>query len=112
MYPIMRIVLIVIAMLAATCPAVAEDQLSPAAKQFKDLVEQYDQEGGATTFAKRFLALAEEYPKDPAAADALLWVVENVRGRSETTKALEILQANHINSKQLGAAGGDIARSR
>ncbi|MDA1051336.1 MAG: redoxin domain-containing protein [Planctomycetota bacterium] len=108
----MRVVFLFLVTLAATYPAHAEDSPSPASKQFKVLVDQYEQEGGATVFAKRFLALAEEHPKDPAAADALLWIVENVRGRSETTKALELLTANHVDSEKLGSACGDIARSR
>jgi hypothetical protein len=102
----------VIVLLLATCPALAEDSPSPAAAKFKTLVDEYEQEGGATTFAKRFLALAAEHPKDQVGADAMLWVVENVRGRSETTRALELLQANQIDSKQLGSACGNVARSR
>ncbi len=108
----MRTVSLVLLLVFATYSAVAEDSPSPAAKQFKALVDQYEQEGGVTVFAKRFLALAEENPKDSAAADALLWIVENTRGRSETTKALELLTANHIDSKKLGPAAGDVARSR
>lgn len=109
---IMRIVSTVTLILSAACPTLAEESPSPAAKQLKSLVDQYDQEGGATTFAKRFLAFAEEHPKGPVAADALLWIVENVRGRTETTTALEVLTANHIGNKKLGPACGDIARSR
>ncbi|MBC8353732.1 MAG: redoxin domain-containing protein [Planctomycetes bacterium] len=108
----MRIVSLLILMLVAAYPAVAEDAPSPAAKQFKALVDEYEQEGGARTFSKRFLALAEERSKDPAAADALLWVVKNVRGRSDTTKALELLKANHLGSKTLGPACADVAQSR
>ncbi len=92
--------------------AVADDTPSPAAKQFKALVDEYEQEGGARTFSKRFLAFAEDHSKEPAAADALLWVVKNVRGRSDTTKALELLETNHIESEKLGPACGDIVGAR
>jgi hypothetical protein len=109
---IMRLIAIVIIMFAATCPALAADAQSPAAAQFQTLVDQYDQEGGPTVFVKRFLALAEEHPQDPAAADALLWIVKNVRGRSETAKALELLTSKYIDSEKLGPACGDVARSR
>lgn len=88
----------------------AED--TPAAKQYKALLEQYEQEGGTRTFAKRFLELAEEHPKDPAAADALLWVVKNVRGRRDTTRALEGLAKHHLSREKLGAACIEVARSR
>jgi len=103
---------LVMGLLAMAFPVIADDSPSPVAKQFKALVDEYEKEGGATIFAKRFLALGEANPQDPAAADALLWVVENVRGRAETTKALELLQAHHPDSKQLGSACGNVARSR
>jgi hypothetical protein len=102
----------IIVMLVATFPAAAEDSPSQATKQFKALVEQYDQEGGATLFAKRFRTLAEENPKDPAAVDALLWIIEKVRGRTDTTKALELLTANHLDSEKLGPGCEYVARSR
>src|SRR5438128_7621314 len=31
-------------------------------------------------YADRFMALAAKYPKEPAAADALIWVLTNSRG--------------------------------
>lgn len=108
----MRVASLVFVFLFSTYSAVAEDPQSPAAKQFKALVDEYEQEGGATLYASRFLALAEDHPEDSAAGDALLWIVENVRGRSETTKALDLLTANHINSTKLGPACGHVARSR
>ena len=83
-----------------------------AARQYKALLDEYDEEGGARTFAKRFLAFAEEHPKDATAVDALLWVVKKVRGRPDTTKALELLLTKHLDSKKLGATGLDITRSR
>jgi hypothetical protein len=83
-----------------------------AAQQYKELVDEYEQEGGARAFAKRFLELAEEHPQDPAAVDALLWVVKKVRGRSDTTRAIKLLTSNYIDSKELGTACKDVARSR
>ena len=66
----MRVVFIVILMVVTPYPAVAKDAPSPAAEQFQALLDEYEREGGARTFAKRFLTLAGEHPKDPAAADA------------------------------------------
>ncbi len=104
--------LLLVPLLLAPGSTSAEDPQSPAAKQFKALVDEYEQEGGATLYASRFLALAEEHPDESAAGDALLWIVANVRGRSETTKALDLLTANHINSTKLGPACANVARSR
>jgi hypothetical protein len=51
-------------------------------------------------YANRMLALAKSHPDDPAAVDALTWVV--VRGRgSETDRALEAL-GDHVESDRLG----------
>ena len=59
------------------CQGAVADE-TPGAKQYQALLEQYQEEGGARMFAKRFLELAEQHPTDPAAVDALLWVVKNV----------------------------------
>ena len=93
-------------------PQAAAAQATPAAKQYKALLDEFDQEGGPRLFAKRFLNIAEDYQKDPAAVDALLWVVKNVRGRRETTRALDLLAKRHVNSEKVGPACANIARSR
>ena len=103
-------IIIIIIMLFVPQAAVAE--ATPAVKQYKALLDEFEQEGGARTFAKRFLNLAEEHQKDPAAVDALLWVVKNVRGRHETTRALDLLTKRHVNSEKVGPACANIARSR
>ena len=54
-------------------------------------------------FAGRFLELAETHPKDPAAFDALVWLVQNARDGLEYNTALEILLRDHIQSEKLGA---------
>jgi hypothetical protein len=102
--------LMTVLVLAVLKPATADD--TAAAKQYQALVDEFEKEGGARIFAKSFLALADEHPKDPAAVDALLWVAGNVRGRTETTRALELLQSRHLDSKQLGPALKDVAGSR
>jgi hypothetical protein len=49
------------------------------------------------------LELAEKNAKDPAAIDALTWVVQNAGGRSaEGKQALAVLLRDHLDSKQLG----------
>ena len=93
-------------------PSHTRQPASPAAKQFQSLVDEYEKEGGARTFAKRFLSLAEKNPKDSAAVDALLWIVKNVRGRSDTTKSLELLKTNHFDSKKLAPACEQVVTSR
>ncbi len=88
----------------------AED--APAARQFQALLDEYEEQGGARAYASRFLHFAEQHQTDPTAADALLWVVKKVRGKSDTTQALEMLAKHHIRSEKLGATCKDIAKSR
>lgn len=90
----------------------AEGKPTEAAKQYQELLEEYEQEGGARIFAKRFLAFAKEHPGDSASVDALLWVVKKVPGRAETDSALKLLTDQHTNGEKLAAGCYDIARSR
>jgi hypothetical protein len=57
-------------------------------------------------FAPKFLALAEKNPKDPAAVEALVWVVNNTGGMpgkdSPHAKALDLLLREHVASDKIG----------
>ena len=98
----MRAFVFVATLLLSGAQLIADD--APPAKQFRALVDEFEDEGGARRFAKRFLTLAEMHPHDPAAVDALLWVVDNVRGRADTDRAVRLLSKQHIKSSKLGAA--------
>jgi uncharacterized protein YceK len=108
------LILLAVLLLPVCAPVTKEASAeeTAAAKQYKALLDEYEREGGARSFAKRFLAFAQEHPQDATAVDALLWVVKKVRGRSETTQAIELLTEKHLDSKKLGQAGADIARAR
>jgi hypothetical protein len=60
-------------------------------------------------FAPRFLELAEKNPKDPAAVDALVWIVTHGRmnrdqqSKSIRSKAFQILLRDHVQSEKLTA---------
>jgi hypothetical protein len=57
----------------------------------------------ADKFTGQFLELAQKYPKDPAALDALVWVATNGRrSTKDVTKALEMLHHDHVLSPRLG----------
>ena len=107
----MRISALVVAVLWLTAQT-ARAQETPTAKQFQTLLHQYEKDGGIRTFAKRFLTLAEDNPRDLASVDALLWVVKKVRGRSDTTRALELMIMHHAHSDKLNSACPSIAGSR
>ncbi len=55
----------------------------------------------AQTYASRFLALAEENPKDSAALDALVWVVTNCQSGKERETSLELLLKHHAKSPRM-----------
>ena len=56
--------------------------------------------------APRFLALAEQYPQDPAAFEALTWIVVNCASTPARiparAKAVAILSRDHARSEKLG----------
>src|SRR6516162_7343274 len=56
-------------------------------------------------FAPRFLELAEKNPKDPAAVDALVWIVTHVNFKNDPknprSKAIQILLCDHLQSEKM-----------
>lgn len=70
--------------------------------------EDYDKQ--RTAFAGRFLSLAQKHPKDPAAVDALLLVL-NIGSEPDQDKALTILMTDHIQSEKVGNAAERLAMS-
>lgn len=56
----------------------------------------------AETYAARFLALAQENPRDSAAVDPLVWIVSKCRDGEEHKTSLKLLLENHATSPQMG----------
>jgi hypothetical protein len=76
-----------------------------AAKTQEDRLKLFREKNPTSSFAPKFLALAEKHPKDPVAVDALVWVVSNNPGRpagKESTRAVEILLRDHVQSDKMG----------
>jgi hypothetical protein len=89
------------------------DAKTPQDKQ-KVLQDKYPQ---PDKFAPRFLEVAEKNPQDPAALDALVWVVSNVRGtesdpKSPRTKALTLLLRDHVESAKMERVCQSLAYAR
>jgi hypothetical protein len=61
-------------------------------------------------YAARFLKIAEDSPKDPAALDALVWICSRVGSGPEITKALDILIRDHLQSDKLTGAVAALGR--
>src|SRR5262249_14463095 len=124
------IILLTVSTVFALGPALA--QTATPAEQYKALREEYDKASSSGTvltdaerlkfigavykhrsgLAERFLALAENYPNDPIALDALSqavrqvngtpWPVELVGDDPARSRAFELLLRNHITSDKLG----------
>lgn len=59
----------------------------------------------AEKFVDRFFAIAEKHPDDPAALEALIWVVRNTRNADSASprgKSLVILRNKYLESPKLG----------
>jgi hypothetical protein len=77
-------------------------QTSDAAKkQFKVLIDEFEEDGEARESASRFIELAEEHPKSTYAVDALVWVVTNVSRGRDLERATTLLAKNHVKSERL-----------
>lgn len=82
---------------------------SDAAKQYKELIAEFEKDGEVRESAGRFLKLAGHYPTDPVATDALVWIVENVRRGRELEQAMTALAKDHSQNPKLAAVCGKLA---
>jgi len=112
-------------------PAAPAEQYQALVKVYQDAMQTYSEAvGKAKTYeermkvfdelypkpeklAPRFLELAEKYPQDPVAFDALTWIVVNcVRfpaGIPARAKAVAILSQDHARSEKLGSICQNLA---
>ena len=127
----MRRILILMLPLAAAAVALGQDKPATPAEQYQALRKEYDKAPGPFpkndeerlkyvgaiykhhfVVARKFLALAEMYPDDPIAFDALQqavwqvnntpWPVEMVGEDAARPRAFELLQRDHLRSEKLG----------
>jgi peroxiredoxin len=61
-------------------------------------------------FADRFFALAEKYPQDPIALDALTWVASKCLFGAQAEKALGMIALDHSRSERLKDFCGECSR--
>jgi thiol-disulfide isomerase/thioredoxin len=123
-------------LIAAALSAVAEDRTASPPAQYRALVREYQDAqavffkalGAAKTdverrealagkpdpadYADRFLALARANPSDPAALDALSWVLTYSPHSPAADEALELLAQNHVESPRLGAVLRNLTAAR
>lgn len=88
----------------------ADDAGTPA-QRFQRLVEEHEGGSEPRELAVKFFELAEQFPQDPVAVDALDWVLKKLRNRPEGARALDRLAANHLESARLAAAFPQVARA-
>lgn len=95
---------------ASGANASQENGQSPAA-QYQRLLDAYEGSAKAPELASQFLELAEQHASDPVAVDALVWVLTKLRSRSEATRALELLERDHLHNEKFAAACRHVARA-
>ncbi len=110
MHMTLRLPLIVIICIASSNFAMCAETV--ASKRFAALVKEFEEDGNPRAFSAKFIELAEQHPRDDVSVKALLWVVDNVRGKADTNKALKILALNHVKSELLGESAASIAKAR
>lgn len=93
-------------------PIISHGDDTTATSQYKALLDEFEEEGGARLFSKRFLTYAKNHREAPEAIDALAWVLQKVRGRTDSDTALQLLGEQHLKSKRLGDVCPHIANSR
>lgn len=100
------------ALVLLSSAAALRGQETEAAKEYKALLDAYDEEGGVRTFAKRFIIFAELQRDDPTAAKALLWSIRRVKAHADTDTALKLLGRDHFERKSMAAGSAVIANAR
>ena len=125
-------VLLILNVLVVAAGASGQDQPATPAEQYKALRQEYDRASSSGVplsdaerlkfvgrayqrrfeFAKKFVELAEKYPNDPIALDALIqavwqvngtpWPVELVGVDVARARAFELIHRDHITSDKLG----------
>jgi len=58
----------------------------------------------AEEYAHRVLGVAQKYPDDPVALDALIWIAQNCRRGDDLNAALRLLVEKHVNDAKIGDA--------
>jgi hypothetical protein len=102
--------------LTLAAPSAAKDELSKIIQERRDAEQQWaeasrkaktDAEQSALkyptaeNYSPRVLALAQKYPDDPAALEALIWIAQNCRRGDELDTALRSLLEKHVNEPKI-----------
>jgi hypothetical protein len=104
----LNLLLILCSVVAANA---SQKEASAPAARFRKLLDDYEGGAKAPELAGGFLELAEQHPSDPVAIDSLIWVLTKLRLRPEATRSLELMERDHLNNEQFGAACRHVART-
>jgi len=101
-------------------PKTAAEQYQALTKEFEDAQQEFmkayqaaqspeekqkvlrEKRPNALDYVKKFADLAEKYPRDPAAVDALVWVCTAAPTSPAGIKGMETLLKDHIKSEKIG----------
>jgi hypothetical protein len=108
-----RLMTLPILLLAVSSPLFADDAPAEAdapSEKLDALIAEFEEVGSAAQFAARFFEFEERYREDPAAVPALSWVLKNRRTSPDAVRAIELLEAHHLESDALGPACASLGR--
>jgi hypothetical protein len=63
------------------------------------------------SYVGRFFEIADSAPKDEAAVDALIWVVQHGGSGAQVNRAIERLAASHADNRRIGEVAGNLVYS-
>ncbi|HEY2952253.1 MAG TPA: hypothetical protein VGK40_06715, partial [Verrucomicrobiae bacterium] len=93
----------------------AQEEFSKIISKAKNEAEQqkaFEKYPQPAKYAGRLLKLAEKSPKDPAALDALIWIVSGANDSPEADTALKLLTEQHVGSDKIGSACQSVVDSQ
>ena len=97
-------------LLTAVADAQQEQQTAAPSKAYQALLDEYEEVGSARKMAEQFFDFARQHAEQPDAVDALAWIGTHLRYRSEATRAMGLLERDHLKSRRLGKIIGPVAK--
>jgi hypothetical protein len=93
----------------------AQEEFSKIISRAKTEAEQqkaFEKYPSPDKYAGRFLKIAEQNPKDPAALDSLIWIVSRATYAAEADTALKLLTEQHAASDKIGQVCQSVVHSQ
>jgi hypothetical protein len=88
-------------LVSADAVAQHENKTAAPSKAYQALLDEYEEVGSARELAEKLFEFAQQHAKEPDAVDALAWIATHLRYRPEATRAIGLLESDHLQSPHL-----------